>query len=136
MPNETKLALTDCASRGLLGPVTFQAVRHCFLLLACAHFGCTKTKRIVTNGSIERRLSSGIQRGRDDDTKAYGARTSPRFARCDSATAFVRRKPRSQAMPDWLRNYHPDKPKFTGHRRHTGGILSVIKQFDAERHHN
>ena len=53
------------------------------------------------------------------------------FARCDLATAFVRRKPRSQAMPDC-----PDKPKFTGHRRHTGAILSDIKQFDAERHHN
>ena len=53
------------------------------------------------------------------------------FARCDLATAFVRRKPRSQAMPDC-----PDKPKFTGHRRHTGGILSDIKQFDAERHYN
>jgi hypothetical protein len=49
-------------------------------------------------------------------------------------TAFVRRKPRSQAMSDWLRNHRADKPKFTGYRRHTGGILSDIKQFDAERH--
>ena len=39
-------------------------------------------------------------------------------------------------MPDWPRNHRPDKPKFTGHRRHTGGILSDIKQFDAERHYN
>jgi len=70
MPDETKLALTDCASHGLIRPVIFQAVSHCFLLLACAHFGCTETKSIVTNGSIERRWSSGIQRGRDDDTKA------------------------------------------------------------------
>lgn len=59
MPDETKLSLTDRASPGLVRPKTFQAVRHCFFLLACAHFGCTKTKRIVTNGSIERRLSSG-----------------------------------------------------------------------------
>src|SRR2546423_1587669 len=36
------------------------------------------------------------------------------IARCDSAAAFVRRKPRSQAMPDWLRNHGPAKPKFTG----------------------
>ena len=28
------------------------------------------------------------------------------------------------------------QPKFTGHRRHTGGILSDIKQFDAERHYD
>src|SRR5262245_7201848 len=48
---------------------------------------------------------------------------------------IVRRKPRPQAMPDWLRNHRPDKPKFTGHRRHTGGILADIKQFDAERHY-
>ena len=34
MPDETKLALTDCASHGLVRPVTFQAVSHCFLLLA------------------------------------------------------------------------------------------------------
>src|SRR3954469_23381101 len=52
MPDETKLALTDCASHGVVGPVTFQGVRHCFLLSACAHFECTKTKRIVTSGSI------------------------------------------------------------------------------------
>src|SRR6516165_10298026 len=67
MPDETKLALTDCASHGLFRPVTFQAVRHCFLLLACAHFGCTKTKRTVANGSIERGLSLGRQRRREDD---------------------------------------------------------------------
>jgi hypothetical protein len=58
------------------------------------------------------------------------------IARCDSAAAFVRRKPRSQAMPDWLRNHGPAKPKFTGHRRRTGGILSDMKQFDAERQYN
>jgi hypothetical protein len=68
--DETKLSLTDRTSHGLATPVTFQAVRHCFLLLVCAHFGCTKTKRIVTNGSIELRLTPRIQRGRDDDTKA------------------------------------------------------------------
>jgi hypothetical protein len=48
------------------------------------------------------------------------------FARRDPATAFVRPKPRSQAMPNWLRNHRPCKLKFTGHRRHTGGILSQI----------
>ena len=58
------------------------------------------------------------------------------FARSDPATGLVRRKPRSQAMPDWLRNHRQDKLKLTGHRRHTGGILSDIKQFDAERHYN
>ena len=58
------------------------------------------------------------------------------LARGDPAIAFVRRKLRSRAMPDWLRNHRPDKPKFTGHSRHTGGILSDIKQFDAERHYN
>ena len=63
MPDETKLSSTDCASHGLVRPVIFQTVKHCCLLLACAHFGCTKTKRIVTNGSIERGLSWGIQRG-------------------------------------------------------------------------
>ena len=40
------------------------------------------------------------------------------------------------ALPDCLRNHRPDKPKFTGHRRQTGGILSDIKQFDAERHYH
>src|SRR3954447_18549133 len=30
MPDETKLALTDCASLGLIRPMTFE-VRHCFL---------------------------------------------------------------------------------------------------------
>lgn len=54
------------------------------------------------------------------------------FVRCDRATAFVQRKPRLQAMPDWLNNHRPGKPKFTGHRRHAGGILSDIQQFDAE----
>ena len=49
---------------------------------------------------------------------------------------IVWRKPRSKAMPDWLRNHRPDKPKFTGHRRHTCGILSDIKPFDAERHYH
>src|SRR6516164_9214674 len=39
MPYETKLAITDCASRSRVRPVTFHAVRHCSLLLACAHFG-------------------------------------------------------------------------------------------------
>src|SRR3954471_9110868 len=63
MPDETKLALTDCASLAFVRAVTFQAVRHCFLFLACVHFGCTKTKRIVTNGSIARRLSSGHPKG-------------------------------------------------------------------------
>ena len=58
------------------------------------------------------------------------------FARCDPATAFVRRKLDHKPCLDWLRNHRPDKPKFTGHRRHTGGILSDIKQFDAERHYN
>ena len=57
------------------------------------------------------------------------------FARGDPMTAFVPRKPRSQAMPDWLRNHRLDKPKFTGYRRHTGGILSDIKRFDADRHY-
>src|SRR5262252_2568339 len=87
MPDETKLALTDCASHRLVRPVTFRAVRHCFLLLACVHFGCTKTnsKGIVTNGSIERRLSSGIQRGWDDDTKAQ---TSPRVRPLRSRDCF------------------------------------------------
>jgi len=33
-----------------------------------------QTKRIVTSGSIERRSTLGIQRGHEDDTKAYGAR--------------------------------------------------------------
>jgi hypothetical protein len=56
------------------------------------------------------------------------------FVRCDRATAFVWRKPRLQAMPDWLRNHRPDKPKFTEHGRHAGGILSDIKQFGAEPH--
>ena len=54
------------------------------------------------------------------------------FARYDPATAFVRRKPRSQAI-GLASDHRPDKPKFTGHRRHTGGIL---KQFDAERHYD
>lgn len=59
------------------------------------------------------------------------------FARCDSRDCFrPAGEPRSLAMPDWLRNHRPDKPKFTGHRRHTGGILSYIKQFDAERHYD
>src|SRR5215468_5462474 len=49
---------------------------------------------------------------------------------------IVLRKARSQAVPDWLRNHRPDKPKFTGHRRHTCGILSDIKPFDAERHYH
>src|SRR5438552_14611537 len=93
MPDETKLALTDCASHGLVKPVTFQAVRHCFLLLACA-FRMPKTKRIVTNDSIERRLRSGIQRG---GTMIRRLRALGRVARCDPATALVRRKPRSQA---------------------------------------
>ena len=123
MPDETKLALTDCASHGLVRPVTFQAVRHCFLLLACAHFECAKTKRIVSNGSIERRLSSCIQGGGTMIRRLRALGRVLEFAGCDPATAFVRWKPRSQAMPDWLRNHRPDKPKFTGHRRHTGGIL-------------
>jgi len=46
------------------------------------------------------------------------------FARCDRATAFARRKPRLQAMPDWLRNHRPDKPKFTG----TGGTPVAFSQ--------
>jgi hypothetical protein len=61
--DETKLSLTDRTSHGLATPVTFQAGRHCFLLLVYAHFECAKTKRIVTNGSIERRLSSAHPKG-------------------------------------------------------------------------
>src|SRR5262249_34875400 len=75
MPDKPKLAITHCASRGLVRSLTFQAVRHCPLLLACANFGRMQTKRTVTRSSIERRSTSGIQRGQDDDTKAYGART-------------------------------------------------------------
>src|SRR5215475_27814 len=75
MTDETKLAITDCASRDPVRPVTFQAVRHCSLLLTPAHFGRMQTRRIVTSTSIERGSTSGIQRRRDDDTKAYGART-------------------------------------------------------------
>src|SRR5262249_54439052 len=31
MANETKFAIADCASRGLVGSMTFQAIRHCSL---------------------------------------------------------------------------------------------------------
>jgi hypothetical protein len=34
------------------------------------------------------------------------------------------------------RNHRLDKPKLTGRGRHTGGILSGLKQFDAERHYS
>lgn len=56
------------------------------------------------------------------------------FACCDLAIVWPGAKPRSQATPDWLRNYRPDKPKFTGHGGQMGDILSDIKQFDAEGH--
>jgi hypothetical protein len=49
------------------------------------------------------------------------------FARCDPATALVRRKPRSQAMPDWVRNHRPDKPKFRG----TDGTLVAFSQISS-----
>lgn len=87
MPDETKLAPTDCASHGIVKPVTFQAVWHCFLLLACAHFGCAKTKRLIINGSIVRRLSTGIQGGRAMIPRLRALGRVPEFARCDLATA-------------------------------------------------
>jgi len=136
MPDETKLALTDCASHGLVRPVTFQAVRHCFLLLACAHFGCTKIKRIVTNSSIERRLNSGIQRGRDDDTKAYGAWTVLEFACCEPAIAFG---PAESLDHKLCRIGFAIIVQISQSLRCIGGTLvaylSDIKQFDAERHY-
>src|SRR3954447_9769281 len=39
-------------------------------------------------------------------------------------------------MPDRLRDHGPAKPKFTGHRRRTGGISLGYQAIGAERHYN
>ncbi|HVI80389.1 MAG TPA: hypothetical protein VM715_19995, partial [Candidatus Acidoferrum sp.] len=79
--------------------------------------------RIWHYRSIQRELSSGIQRGGAMIRRLRALGRDLEFDRSDTANAFVRRKPRPNATPDWLRNHRPDKPKFTGHGRHTGGIL-------------
>jgi hypothetical protein len=73
VPDETKLAITDGASRGFIKPVTFGAIGHCFL--PCAHLRRMQPRRIVTSTSIERGSTWDIQMGHDADTKAYDART-------------------------------------------------------------
>ena len=74
--DETKLSLTDRTSHDLATPVTFQAVRHCFLLWP-VRIRMHKTKRMVTNCSVERRLSSGIQRDRALGQGVVGYLTKP-----------------------------------------------------------
>jgi len=49
---------------------------------------------------------------------------------------FGQLSPRSRAMAAQLRKYRQNKPKFTGHRHCTGGILVHIGQFHAERRHS
>jgi hypothetical protein len=58
------------------------------------------------------------------------------FDRRDTATAFRAAEASTKRHVGSRRNHRPDKPKFTGHRRHPGGILSDIKQSNPEPDYN
>jgi hypothetical protein len=93
MPDETKLALTDCASHGLVRPVTFQAVRHCFLPFWPV---CISDALRLRGLSPTAQLSAGRARaskgGGTIIRRPRALRRVIEFARCDPAPAFVRRE--------------------------------------------
>src|SRR6516164_2162903 len=86
MPEQPKLAITDCASRGLFRPLTFRAVRHCSLLLARANFG--RIRRTTTSAQLSsggRRASKG---GKTTIRRLMTRGLGPKVARCDPGAPF------------------------------------------------
>jgi len=125
MPDETKPAITDCASRDPVRPVTFQAVRHFSLLRPVRILDASRLR----GSSPAAQLSAGRRRASKGGRTTIRRLTALGFGLRDRLGSqrprSFSRSPQSQAMAAPLRKYRLDKPKFTGHWQCTGGILDT-----------
>src|SRR5215831_14228082 len=138
VPDETKLPVTDRASRGFVRPETFRAVGHCCLPWwlfvdhpfshrtsgACAHFRCCSlrlSQAATQLGVGRRRASKGITERYEGLSLGFRSqRSAGTPATTFGPTAVLRREPKTASASG---QFCQDKPNFTEHGQCTGGIF-------------
>jgi hypothetical protein len=123
VPDEAKPALTDCASRDPVSPVTFQAVRHCSLPWSARPSHACRLRRSLPAPQLSAGRRRTSQGGTAPIRRLRALGRGPKVASDDPGFRFVQPKSRSEVMAVTLRRCHRDKPKFTGLPHCTGGML-------------